>query len=459
MSSESPRRAEHKMAAPSRRWSATSRAFRTGRASTALVERLHGRLLRHPDAAQPARRDQRPGGAPDRDPAVGPGRPRRDREGDPEERHRAHAERRRDRRAAEHPAADRGASQGPRQESSTSGWRRRGSRSATSGATRPTTSRRKSATGPSGPTSRIARSRRSRRRPTATSPRSTGSAAQGAGGPRGLVARAPLARPTDAPPPAHVVDAGTAARRLDRALADAGRRGAAPAAGRTCRATSRSSWTATGAGPASTTCPSSRATPPASRRSAMLLRHAVRRGVPVMTLYAFSRENWARSDDEVARAVRAARAGDPERDRGAPAQGVRIRLLGRLDELPDDTRRSIDEALAETAGGDPPPPQRRVQLRRPDGARRRRPAARGERRRARRDRRGRDRRRALHRRPAGPGPRDPDRRRAAALELPDLAVGLRGVLLDRGPVARLRRRTPSTRRSLEFASRTRRFGR
>ena len=34
------------------------------------------------------------------------------------------------------------------------------------------------------------------------------------------------------------------------------------------------------------------------------------------------------------------------------AQGVRIRLLGRLDELPDDTRRSIGEALAETAGGD-----------------------------------------------------------------------------------------------------------
>src|SRR6187455_1378753 len=30
-----------------------------------------------------------------------------------------------------------------------------------------------------------------------------------------------------------------------------------------------------------------------------LLRHAVRRSVPVMTLYAFSRENWARSDDEV----------------------------------------------------------------------------------------------------------------------------------------------------------------
>jgi undecaprenyl diphosphate synthase len=30
-----------------------------------------------------------------------------------------------------------------------------------------------------------------------------------------------------------------------------------------------------------------------------LLRHAVRRGVPVVTVYAFSRENWARSDEEV----------------------------------------------------------------------------------------------------------------------------------------------------------------
>ena len=34
------------------------------------------------------------------------------------------------------------------------------------------------------------------------------------------------------------------------------------------------------------------------------------------------------------------------------AQGVRIRLLGRLDELPEATRTSIDAALAETADGD-----------------------------------------------------------------------------------------------------------
>jgi len=83
----------------------------------------------------------------------------------------------------------------------------------------------------------------------------------------------------------------------------------------------------------------------------ILLKHAVRRGVPVMTLYAFSRENWARSDDEVRglfglleQAIRSETAELRE-------QGVRIRLLGRLEELPDDTRRSIGEALEETAGG------------------------------------------------------------------------------------------------------------
>jgi undecaprenyl diphosphate synthase len=82
-----------------------------------------------------------------------------------------------------------------------------------------------------------------------------------------------------------------------------------------------------------------------------LLRHAVRRGVPVVTVYAFSRENWARSDDEV-RALFALLEGAIRSETAElKAQGVRIRLLGRVDELPDDTRRSIDDALAQTAGG------------------------------------------------------------------------------------------------------------
>ena len=83
-----------------------------------------------------------------------------------------------------------------------------------------------------------------------------------------------------------------------------------------------------------------------------LLRHAVRRGVPVVTVYAFSRENWARSDDEVRGLFALLESAIRSETEELKAQGVRIRLLGRLDELPDDTRRSISEALEETAGGD-----------------------------------------------------------------------------------------------------------
>jgi undecaprenyl diphosphate synthase len=82
-----------------------------------------------------------------------------------------------------------------------------------------------------------------------------------------------------------------------------------------------------------------------------LLQHAVRRGVPMLTLYAFSRENWARSDDEVAGLFDLlARAIASETDELA-AEGVRVRLLGRLEELPDETRTAIEDALCRTAEG------------------------------------------------------------------------------------------------------------
>jgi undecaprenyl diphosphate synthase len=82
-----------------------------------------------------------------------------------------------------------------------------------------------------------------------------------------------------------------------------------------------------------------------------LLRHAVKRGVAMLTLYAFSRENWARSDEEVAGLFELlAQAIRDETDELA-AQGVRVRLLGRLEELPEATRSSISEALDRTAEG------------------------------------------------------------------------------------------------------------
>jgi undecaprenyl diphosphate synthase len=82
-----------------------------------------------------------------------------------------------------------------------------------------------------------------------------------------------------------------------------------------------------------------------------LLRHAVKRGVPVLTLYAFSRENWARSEDEVEGLFGLLEAAIRSETAELRAQGVRIQLLGRLDELPEVTQRSIAEALEATEDG------------------------------------------------------------------------------------------------------------
>ncbi len=82
-----------------------------------------------------------------------------------------------------------------------------------------------------------------------------------------------------------------------------------------------------------------------------LLQHAVRRGVPMLTLYAFSRENWARSDDEVAGLFDLLGQAIANETDELRAQGVRVRLLGRLDELPGETRTSIGDALDRTAEG------------------------------------------------------------------------------------------------------------
>jgi undecaprenyl diphosphate synthase len=83
-----------------------------------------------------------------------------------------------------------------------------------------------------------------------------------------------------------------------------------------------------------------------------LLRHAVRRGIQVLTLYAFSRENWARTDAEVVGLFGLLEAAIRSETAELREQGVRVQLLGRLDELPSETRRSIESALDATAGGE-----------------------------------------------------------------------------------------------------------
>jgi undecaprenyl diphosphate synthase len=160
------------------------------------------------------------------------------------------------------------------------------------------------------------------------------------------VGRAPLARPTDAPPAAHAALAGGSAATAPAAedAADVPDEPAAPSHvaiimdgnRRWARERGLSELEGHAAG---------------VEKIRWLVEHSLRRGVRFLSLYAFSRENWARPDDEVAGLFRlleqAIRAETPELVR----QGVQVRLLGRLAELPDDLRRSIAEALEATAAG------------------------------------------------------------------------------------------------------------
>jgi undecaprenyl diphosphate synthase len=82
-----------------------------------------------------------------------------------------------------------------------------------------------------------------------------------------------------------------------------------------------------------------------------ILERAVERGIEVLSIYAFSRENWARARGEVETLMSLLDSAIREYTPDLVRQGVRVRLLGRRDELSAATRASIEDALAATAGG------------------------------------------------------------------------------------------------------------
>jgi undecaprenyl diphosphate synthase len=76
-----------------------------------------------------------------------------------------------------------------------------------------------------------------------------------------------------------------------------------------------------------------------------VVRTAAKIGIPYLTLYTFSLENWQRSKDEVDGLMvlleQALRAEYEELDEN----GVQLRAIGRLDLLPTNTRRALDETV------------------------------------------------------------------------------------------------------------------
>jgi len=82
-----------------------------------------------------------------------------------------------------------------------------------------------------------------------------------------------------------------------------------------------------------------------------VVRHAPDVGIEFLSLYVFSKENWSRTEAEVAGLFslvdRAVRQYTDE----LIAEGVSVHVIGRLHEAPSDIQRSIREAEERTQGG------------------------------------------------------------------------------------------------------------
>jgi undecaprenyl diphosphate synthase len=74
-------------------------------------------------------------------------------------------------------------------------------------------------------------------------------------------------------------------------------------------------------------------------------------GIEALSIFAFSRENWSRDRDEVETLFSLMEAAIRREVPDLVRQGVRVRILGRLEDLPGTTRDSILDATAATGAG------------------------------------------------------------------------------------------------------------
>ena len=74
-------------------------------------------------------------------------------------------------------------------------------------------------------------------------------------------------------------------------------------------------------------------------------------GIPVLTLYAFSQENWKRPAGEVTALMGLLELYVRRESRELRSRGVEVRVIGRTDRLGPRTRAALDNIVETTAGG------------------------------------------------------------------------------------------------------------
>jgi undecaprenyl diphosphate synthase len=74
-------------------------------------------------------------------------------------------------------------------------------------------------------------------------------------------------------------------------------------------------------------------------------------GIEILTLFAFSTENWQRPRSEVLALMGLLRRYIAKETRKLKEQGVEVHVLGDIDALDGSTRKAVDSIKSETAGG------------------------------------------------------------------------------------------------------------
>ncbi|WP_018970305.1 isoprenyl transferase [Rubritalea marina] len=75
----------------------------------------------------------------------------------------------------------------------------------------------------------------------------------------------------------------------------------------------------------------------------------IKSGVEVITLYAFSSENWSRPESEVKALMQLLDRFLKEKTKEMMQQNVKLQAIGRLDKLPEKTRKRLEDAIQTTA--------------------------------------------------------------------------------------------------------------
>ncbi|NGX27192.1 MAG: Ditrans,polycis-undecaprenyl-diphosphate synthase ((2E,6E)-farnesyl-diphosphate specific) [Chlamydiae bacterium] len=83
-----------------------------------------------------------------------------------------------------------------------------------------------------------------------------------------------------------------------------------------------------------------------------IVRAASELGVEVLTVYAFSTENWKRTPEEVEALMKLFKTYIVKQENLMLEEGVRLDVIGDMSKLPHDVRKTLDDAIETTKGGE-----------------------------------------------------------------------------------------------------------